>query len=112
MKNWLKEYGATIVVLAILIAAVVLGVMLYNNNQKYELAMENSYNYSFYEFINYVDSILLTNFSFFISYLSMGVHKFRPFFIFVSHLQNLCLPIVVISCLDHIQLFVAVFGLK
>ena len=57
MKNWLKEYGATIVVLAILIAAVVLGVMLYNNNQKYELAMENSYNYSFYEFINYVDSM-------------------------------------------------------
>lgn len=57
MKNWLKEYGATIVVLAILITAVVLGVMLYNNNQKYELAMENSYNYSFYEFINYVDSM-------------------------------------------------------
>ncbi|MCI8961916.1 MAG: germination protein YpeB [Clostridia bacterium] len=57
MKNWLKQYGATILVLGIIIVAVVLGVMLYNNNQKYELAMENSYNYSFYEFINYVDSM-------------------------------------------------------
>ena len=57
MKDWLKKYGATILILIILVVAIVLGVELYKNNEKYELAMENSYNYSFYEFINYVDSM-------------------------------------------------------
>lgn len=57
MKDWLKKYGTTILVLLILAVAIVLGVKLYENNEKYELAMENSYNYSFYEFVNYVDSM-------------------------------------------------------
>lgn len=57
MKNWLKKYGPTILIVVILLVAVVLGVMLYKNNEKYELAMQNAYNYSFYEFINYVDSM-------------------------------------------------------
>ena len=57
MKDWLKKYGTTILILLILVVAIVLGVKLYENNEKYELAMENSYNYSFYEFINYVDSM-------------------------------------------------------
>ncbi len=57
MKDWLKKYGTTILILIILVVAIVLGVELYKNNHKYELAMENSYNYSFYEFINYVDSM-------------------------------------------------------
>ena len=57
MKDWLKKYGTTILILIILAVAIVLGVKLYENNEEYELAMENSYNYSFYEFINYVDSM-------------------------------------------------------
>lgn len=57
MKDWLKKYGTTILILLILVVAIVLGVKLYENNEKYQLAMENSYNYSFYEFINYVDSM-------------------------------------------------------
>ena len=57
MKEWIKNYGATILILLILAVATVLGVNLYRNNKEYELAMENSYNYAFYEFINYVDSM-------------------------------------------------------
>lgn len=57
MKNWLKNYGTVILILLISAVAIVLGVNLYKNNKDYELAMENSYNYAFYEFINYVDSM-------------------------------------------------------
>lgn len=57
MKNWLKKYGVATLIIIISVALITLGVMLYKNNEKYELAMRNSYNYSFYEFINYVDSM-------------------------------------------------------
>ena len=57
MKKWIKKYGAAISIILILAVAIILGVNLYRNNKEYELAMENSYNYAFYEFINYVDSM-------------------------------------------------------
>lgn len=57
MKEWIKKYGAGITIIVILAVAIILGVNLYKNNKDYELAMENSYNYAFYEFINYVDSM-------------------------------------------------------
>lgn len=57
MKEWLKKYGATILIIATIAVAVILGVLLYKNNEEYELAMQNSYNYSFYEFVNYIDSM-------------------------------------------------------
>lgn len=57
MKNWIKKYGTAISIILILAVTIILGVNLYRKNKEYELAMENSYNYAFYEFINYVDSM-------------------------------------------------------
>ena len=57
MKEWLKKYGTVVSILLIAAVAIILGVNLYKNNKEYELAMENSYNYAFYEFVNYVDSM-------------------------------------------------------
>ena len=57
MKDWIKKYGTVISIILVLAVAIILSFNLYGNNKKYELAMENSYNYAFYEFINYVDSM-------------------------------------------------------
>ena len=57
MKTWIKKYGTVTAIILILAVTTILGVNLYSKNREYELAMENSYNYAFYEFINYVDSM-------------------------------------------------------
>ena len=57
MKNWIKKYGTAISIILISAVTIILSVNLYRKNKEYELAMENSYNYAFYEFINYVDSM-------------------------------------------------------
>ena len=43
--------------LTISIIAIILGAELYKKNREFKLAMKNEYNYSFYELINYVDSM-------------------------------------------------------
>ena len=57
MKEWLKKYGILALTMLIMAIAIILGINLYQNNNEYKLALENSYNYSFYEMLNYVDSM-------------------------------------------------------
>ncbi len=57
MKEWLKKYGVLALVMIVMAIAIILGINLYENNNEYKLALENSYNYSFYEMLNYVDSM-------------------------------------------------------
>lgn len=60
MKNILKTmkknymYGIAIV---LIIALIVLGIMLYNQRNKYAIATENTYNLAFYELINYINDV-------------------------------------------------------
>ena len=46
-----------ILLLTVSVIAIILGAELYKSKKEYRLANQNSYNYSFYEFINYVDSM-------------------------------------------------------
>ena len=48
MKEWLKKYGILALTMIIMAIAIILGFNLYQNNNEYKLALENSYNYSFY----------------------------------------------------------------
>ena len=57
MREWLKKYGVLALVMIVMAIAIILGINLYENNNEYKLALENSYNYSFYEMLNYVDSM-------------------------------------------------------
>ena len=60
MKNILKTmkknymYGIAII---LIIAIIVLGIMLYNQQKKYVIATENTYNLAFYELINYINDV-------------------------------------------------------
>ena len=51
-KNYM--YGVAIV---LIIALVVMGVLLYNQRNKYAIATENNYNLAFYELINYINDV-------------------------------------------------------
>lgn len=51
-KNYM--YGVAIV---LIIAIIVMGVLLYNQKNKYVIASENSYNLAFYELIDYIEDV-------------------------------------------------------
>lgn len=57
MKDIIKKYGMLILLSIAIITSIILGINLYQKNKEHELAMTNAYNYSFYELLNYVDSM-------------------------------------------------------
>ena len=52
-----KKTLITIFFILIVSIAIILGLELYKSSKEYKLATQNLYNYAFYEFINYVDSM-------------------------------------------------------
>ena len=51
-KNYM--YGITIV---LVIAIIVMGVMLYNQRNKYAITTENTYNLALYELVDYINDV-------------------------------------------------------
>ena len=56
LKTMKKNYMYGIAILLI-IGIVVMGVLLYNQRNKYTIATENSYNLAFYELIDYISDV-------------------------------------------------------